>query len=74
MQSTTDKKNVKQIFQTKKLKTCLKLTINELARFPTRSDNFYFADNEQASIVVFTAVFCFTQAKHYLIKLKLYNN
>ena len=31
--------------------------INELARFPTRSDNVYFANNEQASIAVFTAVF-----------------
>ena len=48
--------------------------INELARFPTRSDNVYFANNEQASIAVFTAVFCFTHAEHYLIKLKLYNN
>ena len=48
--------------------------INELARFPTRSDNVYFANNEQASIAVFTAVFCFTHAKHNLIKLKLYNN
>ena len=25
--------------------------INELARFPTRSENVYFANNEQASIV-----------------------
>ena len=65
---------MKEIFQTKKLKTCLKLMINELARFPTRSDNVYFANNEQASIAVFTAVFCFTHAEHYLIKLKLYNN
>ena len=31
--------------------------INELARFPTRAKNVYFADNEQASIRVFTAVF-----------------
>ena len=48
--------------------------INELAPFPTRSGNVYFANNEQASIAVFTAVFCFTHAKHHLIKLKLYNN
>ena len=34
----------------------------------------YFGNNEQASIVVFTAVFCFTHAEHHLIKLKLYNN
>ena len=57
-----------------KLKTCLKLMINELTRFPTRSDNVYFANNEQASIAVFTAVFYFTHAKHHLIKFKLYNN
>ena len=34
----------------------------------------YFANNEQASIAVFTAVFCFTHAEHHYIKLKLYNN
>ena len=48
--------------------------INELARSPTRLNNFYFVSNEQASIAVFTAVFCFTHAEHHLIKLKLYNN
>ena len=48
--------------------------INELARFPTRSENVYFANNEQASIAAFTAVFCFTHAEHHLIKFKLYNN
>ena len=48
--------------------------VNELARCPTRSENDYFVNNEQASIAVFTAVFCFTHAKHHLIKLKLYNN
>ena len=48
--------------------------INELAGFPTRSENAYFANNEQASIAVFTAGFCFTHAKHHLIKFKLYNN
>ena len=32
--------------------------IDELARFPTRSENVYFANYEQASISVFTAVFC----------------
>ena len=30
----------------------------------------FFANNEQASVAVFTAVFCFTHAKHHLIKLK----
>ena len=48
--------------------------INELARSTTRSENVYFASNEQASIVVFTALFCFKYAEHHLIKLKLYNN
>ena len=48
--------------------------INELAPFPIRSGNVYFANKEQASIAVFTAVFCFTHAEHHLIKLKLYNN
>ena len=43
--------------------------IYELASFPTRSENVYFANNEEASIVVFTDVFCFTHAKHHLIKL-----
>ena len=46
--------------------------INELAGSPTRSENVYFANNEQASIAVFTAVFCFTHAENHLIKLKLY--
>ena len=54
--------------------TCSKLMINELAGSSTRSKNVYFANNEQASIAVFTAVFCFTHAEHHLIKLKLYNN
>ena len=48
--------------------------INELTGSLTRSENVYFANNEQALIAVFTAVFCFTHAKHHLIKLKLYNN
>ena len=48
--------------------------INEIGRSVTRSENFYFAINEQASITVFTAVFYFTQAEHNLIKLKLYKN
>ena len=28
--------------------------INELARFPTRSDNVYFANNEQASNQIYS--------------------
>ena len=48
--------------------------INELALFPTLPDNVYFANNEQASIAVHTAVFRFTHAEHHLIKRKLYNN
>ena len=38
--------------------------INELTGSPSRSQNVYFANNEQASIAVFTAVFCFTHAEH----------
>ena len=61
-----------KIFKTKKgFVTCSKLMINELAGSRTRSENVYFPNNEQASIVVFTAVFCFSNAKHHLIKLKL---
>ena len=75
MLSTTDKKKVKKIFKTKKGSiTCSKLMINEFAGSRTRSENVYFANNEKASIVVFTAVCCFTHAEHHLIKLKLYNN
>ena len=48
--------------------------INELTGSPARSGNVYFANNEQASIAIFTAVFCFTNAEYHLIKLKLYNN
>ena len=65
---------MKQIFQTKKLKTCLKLIINELARFPIRSDNVYFMSNEQVSIAVCTAMFCVPHVEHPLIKLKLHHN
>ena len=48
--------------------------INDLPRFQIMSDNVYFASNEEASIAVLTAVFCFTNAQHNLIKFKLYNN
>ena len=48
--------------------------VNELACSPTRSENGYFVNNEQALIAVFTAVFCFTHAEHKLIKLELNNN
>ena len=48
---------------------------DELAGSATRSENVYFANNEQDSIAVFSAVFCFTNAEHHLIKhKKLYNN
>ena len=47
--------------------------INELGHSPTRLENVYFANNEQASIAIFTGVFCLTHAEHNLIKLKLYN-
>ena len=48
--------------------------INEVACFPTRSENVYFANTEKASIAGFTAVFCFTHAEHHLINLKLCND
>ena len=51
-----------------------KVNVNELAGSPTRSENVYFVNNEQAWIAVFTAVFYFTHAEHHLIKLKPYNN
>ena len=58
VQSTTGEKKVKQIFQTKKnFITCSKLIINELRRCRTRSDNAYFANNEQALLAIITAVF-----------------
>ena len=44
--------------------------INELASLPTRSDYVYFATIKQASITVFTTLFCFTYVEHHLIKLK----
>ena len=47
--------------------------INELARSLTRSKNAYLANNDQASISVFTTVFCFKHTQHNLIKPKLYN-
>ena len=47
--------------------------INELGHFPTRSEKVYFANNGQASIAVFTAVFSFTNTKLNLIKLNLIN-
>ena len=44
MQSTTDKKKVKKKIKTKKdFITCSKLSINELAGSPTRSENVFFA-------------------------------
>ena len=50
------------MFQTKKdFITCSKLIINELGGSPIRSDNVYFANNEQASHVLFIS-----NAKHNL--------
>ena len=75
MQSTTVKEKVKWIFQTKKgFIACSELIINELGSCPTRSDNDYFANNEQAWLAVFTAMFCSRNDKHNLIKLLLYIN
>ena len=45
------------------------MIINELGVSPIRSDNVYFDNNEQASLVFFIA-----HAEHNLIKLKLHNN
>ena len=45
------------------------MIINEHVGSPIRSDNVYFANNEQASLVLFIA-----HAEHDLIKLKSYNN
>ena len=53
--------------------TCSKMIMDKLGFFPTRSDNHYFAKNEQA-LLAFTVAFCFAHAEHNLIKLKLYNN
>ena len=47
--------------------------INELAGFPTRSENAYFANNEQASIAVFTAVFCFVIDQRKLQQRAMWN-
>ena len=47
--------------------------IGELAHSPTILENVYFANNEQASIAVFAAVFCLKHAEHNLIKRRLYN-
>ena len=49
--------------------TCSKLIINELEGSPIRSDNVYFPNNEQSSLVFFI-----THAERNLIKLTLYNN
>ena len=49
---------------------CSKLTINELGCCRTRSDNVYFAKDEQTSFV-FTAAFCFVHAEHNSIELKV---
>ena len=47
--------------------------IHELGRCPTRSDNVYSANNEQASLPFFTVVFCFTHPVYNSIKLKFCN-
>ena len=71
VQSTTVKKKGNKIFQTKKdFINCSKLTINELGCCRTRSDNVYFAKDEQTSFV-FTAAFCFVHAEHNSIELKV---
>ena len=50
--SAIDQK-VKEISQTKEdFITCSKSMINELGGSPIRSDNVYFANNEQASLML----------------------
>ena len=44
------------------------MIINERVGSPIRSDNVYFANNEQTFLVFFA------HAEHNLVKLKLYNN
>ena len=62
------------MFQTKKdFITCSKLIMNDNL-FYNYSDKFYFANNKQASLAVFTATICFGPAKHNIIKLKFKNN
>ena len=59
MQSTTGKKKMKWIYQTKKgFITSSKLVIDELGCCPPRSDNAYFGYNEQACLGV---LFCICQ-------------
>ena len=61
---------MKKIFQTKKdFITLSKFIINKIWVPPIRLDNVYFANNEQASLVLFIAL-----VEHNLIKLKLCNN
>ena len=45
------------------------LIINELRHCPTRSDNVYFANNEQASLALISA-FCSAHIEHKLTKLR----
>ena len=72
MQSTTGKKKVKLIFQTKKgFITCSKLIINELGLCPTRSNNVYFANDEGACLHL---LMYFVLHMRNIIKLELYNN
>ena len=60
MQST---KKMRQIFQAKEdFITCSKLIINEHVGSPIRSDNVYFANIEQTSLLFFIA-----HAEHNLI-------
>ena len=44
--------------------------IKKLGCFLTRWENIYFANNEQRSNAVFTAVFCFAHAEHNFTKIR----
>ena len=47
--------------------------IDELPGSPTRTENAYFVNNEQASIAVFTTALFYT-CRTSFSQLKLYNN
>ena len=72
VQSTAGKNKREIIFSNQgRSYTCSKVVINEPGRCPTKSDNIYFANNEQA-LLAFTAAFCFAHVKHNSITFKLY--
>ena len=49
------------------------MIVNEPRLYANRTSNLDFANNEQSSLAVSTAAFCFANDKHNLIKLELLN-